>query len=75
MTVKANGRAVFKLGQEVIQETASGTSARVTFDPTGLCAGKGTYSWRLAGRRLTLRPISDACGLRRSFLQAAWTRK
>ncbi len=73
--MKANGRAVLKLGEEVIPETVSGTGTRVTFGHAGLCAGKGTYSWKLSGRKLTLRPVSDACGIRSNFLQATWTRK
>jgi hypothetical protein len=75
LTLKGNGHAVFELGQEVIQETVSGTGTRATFGPAGLCSGKGTSSWKVNGRRLTLRPTTDACGIRRSFLQATWTMK
>ncbi len=75
LTIKANGRAVLKFGQESIPETVSGTGTRVTFGPAGLCAGKGTYSWKLSARKVTMRPISEACGIRRNLLQTTWTRK
>jgi hypothetical protein len=73
--IKANGHAVFHFGAEVIPESVSGTRTRLTFSPAGSCAGKGTYSWKLSGRKLTLRPVHDACVIRSASLNGTWTRK
>lgn len=75
ITFKSNGRVVFKLGAEVIDETASGTPTRVTFGPAGVCPGRGTYRWKLAGKRLTFRTVSDACSIRDGFVSGTWVRK
>ncbi len=75
LRIKPNGRVVFKLGPEVIAETATGTPTRVTFGPAGACLKKGTYSWKLTGQSLRLRPAGEPCSIRRSFLTVAWTRK
>lgn len=34
-----------------------------------------TYTWKLAGNKLTLRAVSDACADRDSTLTGTWTRK
>jgi hypothetical protein len=75
LTLKANGKAVFKLGPEVIPETVAGTPTRVTFGAAGVCSRKGSYSWKRTGRSLTFRPAGEPCSVRRSFLTVAWTRR
>jgi hypothetical protein len=75
IAIRSNGHAVFHIGSEVLPETVSGTRTTVTFGAAGLCAGKGTYAWKIAGRTLTFRPMRDACTIRSGFLKGTWKRK
>ena len=75
ITFKSSGRVAFKLGSEVISETASGTPTRLTFGPAGVCTSPGTYRWKRAGQTVTFRPVTDSCEIRRSFLAGKWTKK
>jgi hypothetical protein len=77
ITFKSDGRAVFNIssGTEILDEKWSATRTTVTFGPAGACPGKGTFSWKVSGRKLTLHPIRDACTIRAGILNGVWTKK
>jgi hypothetical protein len=47
---------------------------RLTVGPAPACTGAGTYTWRASDRRLRLAVVEDACTLRASLFEGAWTR-
>jgi hypothetical protein len=63
----------------VVSGTVQVAGSRVTFRDRGgplACRGAqtvGVYAWRLAGKKLTLRPLHDTCGGRRTILSHPWT--
>ena len=51
--------------------------ARVTFSHESqgtMCPGAGTYSWKLVGRKLTLKTIKESCRVRRLVHARTWTK-
>jgi hypothetical protein len=66
--------AVVKDGAVVVRGTGARTAKRLTFRDTGgpaACRGAGStgvYTWKLAGRTLTLAAVSDTCTGRRAVL-------
>jgi hypothetical protein len=67
-------------GKVVVSGSGARTSTRITFtDAAGpyACAGTqktGVYSWKLTGKVLTLKPVRDSCGGRRTILTSRLTR-
>jgi hypothetical protein len=76
LTISRPGKAVVVLpGYERQTITVAVTGASMRFGRTTLCVRSGRYSWTLAGRLLTLRPVADTCSLRRSFFTGVWKRR
>src|SRR5262245_6639719 len=73
LTIKSNGHGVLHAGTEVIPETVTGTRTTVTFKD--VYCPKGTYTWKVAGKKLTLSAVHDTCVIRRNSLNGTWTRK
>lgn len=67
-------------GKLVVSGNGPRTSARITFTDTGgsyACTGKqktGLYTWKLSGKALTLKPVSDPCSGRRTILTSRLAR-
>jgi hypothetical protein len=64
----------------VVSGRGARTSTRITFTDAGgpyACAGNqktGVYTWKLTGKVLTLKPVSDLCSGRRTILTSHLTR-
>ena len=51
------------------------SARRLTLGSVPVCSFKGTYSWRLNGTTLTVKPVSDAkCVVRATFFGGRWKR-
>ena len=80
LTVNKPGFSVTKDGSAAIVGTVQIAGNRVTFRDGGgpfACRGAqrtGTYTWRLARKRLTLARVNDACVGRRTVFAHAFTR-
>ena len=77
ISIAPSGRyGIYKSGKKIITGSAKTTGKRVTFaDQLGpaACPGAqaiGVYTWKLAGKLLTLTPLSDACSGRRTVLSS-----
>jgi hypothetical protein len=48
----------------------SATGKKIVFGPTadGFCGGKAYYTWKITGRKLTMKLIKDDCDPRRVLL-------
>jgi hypothetical protein len=76
LTIRRPGSAVFVArGFERLTLAVSATGSRITFGRTILCVRSGVYSWAVAGRSLTLKPVADGCPVRRLQLTGTWTRR
>jgi hypothetical protein len=40
----------------------------------GSCGGQGSYGWKVSGKTLTLRLISDKCRVRGNLFPGAWNK-
>ena len=67
-------------GKVVVSGSGARTPTRITFTDAGgpyACAGNqktGVYTWKLTGKVLTLKPVSDRCSGRRAILTSRLTR-
>lgn len=56
--------------------TVSVTGGRLTVNAVPVCASKGVYGWKVAGRLLTLRALADkSCSPRVGLFDGVWTRQ
>jgi len=47
---------------------------RLLLAADGQCTAKGSYTWKLQGKNLDLRELSDHCTPRAVLLNRVWTR-
>jgi len=74
----SRGRMVFR-GPELQQGLSKVAEAQLKRTQPGLagpCGDRpGRYSWKLAGGRLTFKPIKDPCAARKVLLSQEWARR
>lgn len=52
------------------------SGGRLTIDAIPICANKGRYTWKLAGKRLTLKAVADRnCKPRAALFTGVWNKK
>jgi hypothetical protein len=57
------------------ETTIATAGAQLTLGRVPVCSFKGTYSWLVSGRTLTLKPTADKrCPIRETFFGGRWTR-
>jgi hypothetical protein len=52
--------------------TISVAGSRVTIGQLPVCSTKGAYTWKAAGKALTLKATTDSCPSRKLLFTGAW---
>jgi hypothetical protein len=61
-------------GEGAVPQGVNVSGQRITFMPSGVCKSPGTYIWKIQGKILTFKKLSDQCAKRVAQLVRRWTR-